>query len=92
MLNTYGFLCILSIYELKVVERINDFQIIMEHYICKGGCKGVSDTAGVCQTKGCPNYGKPLEKCDCGDGKHHGRFEDEKEVPTGEEEEHGTNA
>ncbi|OGZ93997.1 MAG: hypothetical protein A3H69_02425 [Candidatus Sungbacteria bacterium RIFCSPLOWO2_02_FULL_47_9] len=47
----------------------------MEHYICTGGCTGVSPRAGVCQAKDCPNYGKPLEKCACDDDKHHGKQE-----------------
>ena len=42
----------------------------MEHYVCTGGCGGVSGTPGVCQTEGCPNFGKPLALCGCGDGEH----------------------
>jgi len=41
-----------------------------KHYICTGGCKGVSETPGVCQAEGCPNHGKPLEECSCTDGLH----------------------
>lgn len=51
----------------------------MKHYICTGGCKGVSDTLGVCQAQNCPKHGKPLEECDCTDGKHYGRENDKKE-------------
>jgi len=41
------------------------------HYICTGGCQGVSDTPGVCQTVvGCADYGKPLKECHCEDGLH----------------------
>lgn len=42
----------------------------MEHYICRGGCEGVSEKPGTCNAEGCPNYQKPLEKCACEDQKH----------------------
>jgi len=42
----------------------------MTHYICKGGCNGVSDSPGTCQAKDCASHGKPLEACSCEDGKH----------------------
>ena len=45
----------------------------MEHYICTGGCAGVSETAGTCQAGDCPKYSQQLESCDCTDGKHYGR-------------------
>ena len=51
----------------------------MPHYICKQGCKGVSDTPGTCQAKDCPGEGQQLEECDCEDGKHYGAFEGLKE-------------
>lgn len=44
----------------------------MAHYICTGGCGGVSNRPGVCQAKSCPNYGHQLKECDCTDGKHYG--------------------
>ncbi len=47
----------------------------MEHYICKGGCKGASDKPGVCQAETCPKKGKPLLECNCGDGGHYGAFD-----------------
>lgn len=47
----------------------------MAHYICTGGCGGVSDTAGVCKTEGCSKEGEPLEFCDCTDGEHAGLSE-----------------
>ncbi|MFA6365441.1 MAG: hypothetical protein WCW78_03510 [Candidatus Paceibacterota bacterium] len=50
----------------------------MKHYICTGGCGGVSDKPGVCQTKICPKHGKPLEECDCTDGKHYGKQDHDK--------------
>lgn len=43
------------------------------HFICTGGCKGISDKPGVCQAKNCPKHNHPLELCDCKDGKHYGR-------------------
>lgn len=42
----------------------------MRHYICTGGCGGVSNKYGVCQATDCPKHGKPLDECDCEDGKH----------------------
>lgn len=48
----------------------------MEHYICKGGCRGVSSWPGICQAEDCPKKGEPLEKCVCEDEKHYGAFEE----------------
>ncbi len=45
----------------------------MTHYICTGGCDGVSEHEGVCQAVTCPLHGHPLVPCDCTDGKHYGR-------------------
>lgn len=42
----------------------------MTHYICKGGCKGVSDEFGFCESSTCAKNGEMLEECDCEDGKH----------------------
>lgn len=42
----------------------------MKHYICKGECEGVSDKPGVCNTKDCSLYKKPLVECNCEDGEH----------------------
>lgn len=42
----------------------------MKHYICTGGCGGVSDQPGNCNAQGCPLYKKPLKECNCSDGKH----------------------
>lgn len=46
----------------------------MVHYICTGGCGGVSDKPGVCQAALCPKHGQPLVVCDCTDGKHYGKL------------------
>lgn len=42
----------------------------MKHYVCTGGCKGVSDKPGNCGAPTCAKHGKPLTECDCVDGKH----------------------
>ena len=42
----------------------------MKHYICTGGCEGVSEKPGVCQDETCPKHGQPLTECDCADGGH----------------------
>lgn len=49
----------------------------MKHYVCPGGCQGVSETEGVCQAETCPKHGKPLEECECEDGEHSGRQQKE---------------
>jgi len=41
-----------------------------KHYICTGGCRGVSPEAGICQMDSCPKHGLPLEECRCTDNKH----------------------
>ncbi|OGZ07084.1 MAG: hypothetical protein A3C93_01660 [Candidatus Lloydbacteria bacterium RIFCSPHIGHO2_02_FULL_54_17] len=45
----------------------------MTHYICTGGCGGVSEKEGTCQAITCPKHGVPLTACDCADGKHEGK-------------------
>jgi|GEM_PF-1862700 hypothetical protein len=42
----------------------------MKHYVCTGGCGGVSDKPGVCQAPGCPKHQHPLIECSCTDNKH----------------------
>ncbi|MEK7107547.1 MAG: hypothetical protein AAB899_05175 [Patescibacteria group bacterium] len=49
----------------------------MKHYICTGGCEGVSGKPGTCGAKTCPKHGKPLTECDCGDGKHNTKTKSE---------------
>ena len=44
------------------------------HYICTGGCEGISGHPGVCNTEGCPLKGHELIPCDCADGKHFGKW------------------
>jgi hypothetical protein len=45
----------------------------MTHYICMGGCGGVSEVAKTCGAETCPKHGDLLTPCDCTDGKHYGR-------------------
>ena len=45
-----------------------------EHYICDGGCKGVSEKAGVCGAEDCPKFGHDLKECNCEDMQHDGAF------------------
>ena len=59
----------------------------MPHYICTGGCGGVSVTPGVCKTEGCSKEGELLELCDCTDGEHDGLSEVEEIEEEQEEEE-----
>lgn len=40
------------------------------HYICLGGCRGVSEHPGVCQAADCANHQHELVPCHCADGKH----------------------
>jgi len=42
----------------------------MPHYICTGGCQGVSDKPGVCQADSCSLHNHELKECDCADGQH----------------------
>ena len=42
----------------------------MTHYVCTGGCKGVSDKPGNCNAEACVKHGQPLTPCNCADEKH----------------------
>lgn len=42
----------------------------MAHYVCKGGCGGVLDEMGACETDGCVNQWMMMEECSCTDRKH----------------------
>ena len=44
---------------------------IKKHYVCLGGCGGVSDHPGVCQAVDCENHNHQLVECDCVDGLHY---------------------
>ncbi|MDR3642507.1 MAG: hypothetical protein P4L74_02655 [Candidatus Doudnabacteria bacterium] len=47
----------------------------MTHYVCTGGCGGVSDTPGVCNAESCSLHGQPLKECNCTDGLHKEAFD-----------------
>ncbi len=47
----------------------------MSHYVCTGGCNGVSDQPGTCQMKDCIKFSLPLTACDCSDGQHAEAYE-----------------
>ena len=43
----------------------------MTHYVCTGGCKGVSDDPNAaCQSEECSKHAHPLTACNCEDGEH----------------------
>lgn len=48
----------------------------MTHYICTGGCGGVSPKSGVCQAENCPLHKQSLRACECEDGTHAEAYED----------------
>jgi hypothetical protein len=41
-----------------------------KHYVCLGGCKGVSKIPGTCSDPRCPFHNKGLTECDCKNDKH----------------------
>lgn len=45
-------------------------QLNQKHYICLGGCKGVSLYPGVCQAEDCANHNHNLVECNCTDDLH----------------------
>lgn len=40
------------------------------HYVCRGTCGGVSDTAKNCEAESCSLHDYPLAPCRCEDGIH----------------------
>ena len=43
----------------------------VKHYVCDGGCKGVSiDDDTSCQAVDCPKHGQPLQSCTCNNSRH----------------------
>lgn len=42
------------------------------HYVCTGGCGGVSPTPKNCDTDSCPMHEHPLKECHCTDNEHAG--------------------
>ena len=45
------------------------------HYVCTGGCKGVSSVPGNCQDEDCDRYHEKMLACSCTDNKHRLIFE-----------------
>ncbi len=43
-----------------------------DHYICLGGCRGVSKVPGACKAPDCLDHDHALVKCECTDGLHNG--------------------
>ena len=41
-----------------------------KHYICLGGCKGISNVPGVCGAEDCVDHNHDLKECHCTDGNH----------------------
>lgn len=56
------------------------YWIYMKHFICTGGCEGVSDKPGACQAESCPLHKHMLQECDCKDEGHYGAFEKAKKT------------
>jgi len=44
----------------------------MEHFVCTGGCGGVSKTMGRCQSEHCLKYNQPMMPCGCSNNQHPG--------------------
>ncbi len=42
----------------------------INHYVCKGECRTVSENPGICPISSCSKKGEPLVSCTCGDGRH----------------------
>lgn len=50
------------------------------HYVCTGGCKGVSDdSSATCQAENCPKHSHPLTPCSCEDQQHAEAFSAEQD-------------
>ena len=41
-----------------------------KHYVCLGGCKGVSNVLGTCNSLNCLKHAHELTLCECTDGLH----------------------
>ncbi len=42
----------------------------MKHFICEGGCKGVSENPVSCGANTCSKYNKALTECNCENTPH----------------------
>lgn len=53
------------------MDKVENKQDGVKHYVCDGGCSGVSlDDDASCQAPDCPKHGQPLQLCTCTDEKH----------------------
>ncbi|OGY91671.1 MAG: hypothetical protein A3H70_01370 [Candidatus Komeilibacteria bacterium RIFCSPLOWO2_02_FULL_48_11] len=43
---------------------------MVTHFVCKGGCGGVSPDADLCQAPTCSKFNAPFDPCGCTDGLH----------------------
>ncbi len=50
----------------------------MNHYVCTGDCKTVSDVPGVCAADYCGKNGQVMTICGCDDGGHDDAGKEEK--------------
>jgi hypothetical protein len=49
-----------------------------QHYICTGGCQGISEVPASCRMESCPRRGLELKECSCDDHNHWGAFQSKK--------------
>lgn len=49
----------------------------MQHFICTGGCDGEASAPGMCQAEECKKEGEQLTPCDCEDGSHSEKTQEE---------------
>ena len=54
------------------------------HYVCLGGCEGVSQNPGVCQATECENLNKNLVSCSCENNEHADSPSTDEEEPADE--------
>ena len=52
----------------------------IDHYVCTGECKTVSEKPGICEVKDCSRRGQTLTSCTCSDNRHSEIWQ--KELPT----------
>ena len=57
----------------------------MAHFVCTGGCNGVSEAPGVCNINSCMKEHQPLTICNCKDGQHKEVFDQLAITPTDSE-------
>jgi hypothetical protein len=50
-----------------LINHVNNYMV---HYVCTGGCDGVSDHPAACEMKDCLKYEMLMTVCHCTDGQH----------------------